>query len=156
MSFLDEPQARNTFDAARELVHLMISRATDTAKINRRAFIDARRAVLSDPGAAKLAPECVRFCREPDEVWTYVKAQDRLDTYASRRLFFRQEFEPLLSALERFESSPLDDLVSTGTRDLDSASVSAAWTKAIERRTSDPEGAITAARAAGVDLQDDP
>lgn len=43
--------------------------------------------------------------------------------------------------------SPLDDLVTTGTQHLDSASMSAAWTKAIERRTSDPEGAITAARA---------
>ena len=44
-------------------------------------------------------------------------------------------------------AAPLDDLVTTGTKVLDSASVSTAWTKAIGRRTTDPEGAITAARS---------
>lgn len=48
---------------------------------------------------------------------------------------------------ERLETvGPLDALVMSGTQVLDSASVSAAWTKAIDRRTADPEGAITAAR----------
>jgi hypothetical protein len=45
------------------------------------------------------------------------------------------------------QDAPLDDLVTTGTEALDSASVSASWTKAISRRSTDPEGAITAARS---------
>ena len=48
---------------------------------------------------------------------------------------------------ERLHSvGPLDELVATGAEVLDSASVSAAWSKAASRRTTDSEGAITAAR----------
>lgn len=32
MSFLAQPEERSTFEAARELKHLMISRATDTPR----------------------------------------------------------------------------------------------------------------------------
>jgi hypothetical protein len=140
-------QQSQTFEAARDLLHLMTVRvATSGPKVSRREYESARASVLADSSAAKLAPECVRRCRTADEVWSYIKARD-LPTYESRRQFLGDEFEPLLSALERFESSPLDQLVSIGTRHLDSASVSAAWTKAIERRASDPEGAVTAARS---------
>jgi hypothetical protein len=133
-------------DAASELKHLMIARSTGAPKIDTRAYKAARDAVVSDPAAAKLAPECVRVCRSPDEVWTYVKGQFMLETYQSRREFFQREFEPLLTALERFASAPLDDLVSAEAETLNSASVLAAWSKAIERRSADPGGAITAAR----------
>lgn len=103
--------------------------------------------MLSDPTAAKLAPLCVRTCRSPDEVWSYIKSQrEPLDTYESRRRFLREEFDPLLTALESFEAFPLDDLVSGEAETLNSASILDAWKKALDRRTSDPEGAITAAR----------
>jgi hypothetical protein len=134
------------FDAASELKHLMISRATDAPKIDPRAYKAERDAIMRDPAGAKLAPECVRICRSPDEVWSYIKGREGLETYASRREFFRQEFEPLLSALERFGSAPLDALVTAEAEALNSVSVLAAWAKALERRTADPDGAITAAR----------
>jgi hypothetical protein len=119
-----------TFDAARELLHLMISRVTDAPEISARVYKAARDAVMADPAATKLAPECVRICRSPDEVWTYIKGQFELDTYHSRREFLRREYEPLLAALERFDSAPLDDLVSAHVEALNSASVLAAWDKA--------------------------
>ncbi len=125
----------------------MIARVTDGGDVPTRAFRDARATVLSDPVAAKLAPECVRICREPDNVWAYIKSlTPPLETYASRRAFLTAAFDPLLTALERFESSPLDDLVAGQVEALNSASVAAAWARALERRTRDPEGAITAAR----------
>jgi len=133
-------------DAASELKHLMVSRVTGVPKIDARAYKAARDAVVSDPASAKLAPECVRTCRSPDEVWTYIKGQFMLDTYQSRREFFQREFEPLLTALERFASAPLDALVSAEAETLSSVSVLAAWGKALERRSADPDGAITAAR----------
>src|ERR1039458_2706410 len=94
-------------DAASELKQLMVARVTGAPKIDSRAYEAARDSVVSDPAATKLAPECVRICRSPDEVWTYVKGQFMLDTYQSRREFFQREFEPLLTALERFASAPL-------------------------------------------------
>jgi Abortive infection C-terminus len=125
----------------------MIARVTDGGDVPSRAFREARQAVLSDPVGAKLAPECVRICREPDNVWAYIKSRvPELPSYASRRAFLIAEFEPLIGALERFDSSPLDDLVSAEAETLSATSVLAAWEKATERRTSDPDGAITAAR----------
>jgi hypothetical protein len=80
-------------------------------------------------------------------VWAYIKGhRPELPTYASRRAFLTEEFEPLLGALERFASTPLDDLMATEAEDLNSASVLAVWSKALERRATDPDGAITAAR----------
>lgn len=136
------------FEAASDLLTMMITRvATRSPKLDLRAFDRARKAVLSDPVAKELAPLCVRTCRSPDDVWSYVKSQrDPLDTYESRRVFLRQQFEPLLSALESFDSAPLDELVSADAECLDAASVLATWKKALARREDDPEGAITAAR----------
>ena len=138
-----------TFEAASDLLTMMITRvATSNPKLDPHAFGRARKAVLSDPVAKELAPLCVRTCRSPDEVWSYVKSQrDPLDTYESRRVFLRRQFEPLLSALESFDSAPLDELVSADAERLNAASVLAAWKKALARREADPEGAITAARA---------
>jgi hypothetical protein len=134
------------FDAAKALLTMMVSRS-EGSDIKAPDFTKARATVLGDPTGRKFAPECVRICREPDQVWAYVKSQDpELPTYASRRAFFASEFEALLSALERFEATPLDDLLDDPIANLDSAAVEAAWRKALERRATDPEGAITAAR----------
>src|ERR1700740_607268 len=141
------PSQSPAFEAASELLHLMIARVTDGGEVQPRAFREARATVLADPVGKRFAPECMRICREPDNVWSYVKGRTpSLDTYASRRSFLTTEFEPLLSALEQFGSAPLDDLVSAAAGTLDAASVTAAWTKALERRSTDPDGAITAAR----------
>src|SRR5438477_773635 len=117
--------AEVAFRAARELLHYFIARTTDGGRVDPRAFERARRTVLSDPAGKQYAPECVRFCREPDAAWSYVKGHaDSLPTHESRRVFFRQQFAPLLDALERFENSPLDELVEVEAEELSSASVS--------------------------------
>jgi len=125
---------------------MMIGRATG-AYPDAREFKRARRIVLEDSRAKGAAPKSVRVCRDPDSVWSYIKGLDGLSTYESRRQFLRSEFEPLLSALERFESSPLEELVEAEASKLDSASVTDAWKKALERGHRDPAGAITSARA---------
>jgi hypothetical protein len=135
----------STLEAAEDLLNQMITRATG-GDVAPAAFRRVRSAVMADPRAANLAPRCVRICRDPDAVWSYIKSQRDLSTYESRRQHLRGEFEPLLSALERLDSTPLDDLVASGTNALDAESVTAAWSKALERRETDPAGAVTAAR----------
>jgi hypothetical protein len=140
------PPQSPAFDAAKELLTMMITRS-EGGEVKAQDFTRARTVVLADPKGKKLAPECVRICRDPNQVWAYVKSRDpELPSYASRRSFFAHEFEKLLSGLESFESAPLDELLSDPLANLDSAAVEAAWAKALERRTTDPEGAITAAR----------
>jgi hypothetical protein len=133
-------------DAGEELLTFMISRAEGNV-VNKSAYVNARATILDDPTGKRSAPKCVRICRDPDAVWSYIKSQDPgLDTYESRRQFLRAEFEPLLSALESLDQSPIDDLVGEKAGDLDAAAVERTWHKALERRMTDPEGAITAAR----------
>lgn len=125
----------------------MITRATSRTEVDVRAFARARKTVLADPVGAKAAPRCVRTCRSPDDVWSYIKSQPDLDTYHSRRVFLGEQFEPLLAALEGSDVAPLDTGVAEGIERLDSASVARDWERALARRSSDPEAAITAARA---------
>lgn len=134
-------------EAATELLHFMIARVTDGGKVPKSDFEAARRVVLSDPTGKRCAPECVRICREPAAAWSYIKSRDpELPSYESRRQFLREEFEPLLSALEQVEVAPLDDLVSKEVDRLGAAALERAWEKALERRVTDPEGAVTTAR----------
>ena len=51
-----------------------------------------------------------------------VPAKSLVDSYESRRQVPRREFEPLLSALESFDVSPLEELVSSEAQRLNSAS----------------------------------
>jgi hypothetical protein len=133
--------------AATELLHFMIARVTDGGEVEKVDFESARKVVLGDPTGKRFAPECVQICREPDAAWSYIKSRDpELPTYESRRQFLRGEFEPLLSALEQVEVAPLDELVSKEIDRLGAASLELAWTKALDRRVADPEGAITTAR----------
>lgn len=64
----------------------------------------------------------MRICREPDAVWGYINAQ-----------------QPDLLRVT-------DQPVSEQAKDLNAVSVEQAWAKRLDRRCSDPAGAITSAR----------
>ncbi|MGA8744582.1 MAG: abortive infection family protein [Solirubrobacterales bacterium] len=139
--------AADVLEAASELLHLMIARVTDGGEVDKYEFASARKKVLADETGGKVAPQCVRICREPDAVWSYIKGQDpELPTYESRRIFLRKEFAPLLDALESFDEAPIDELVTGQAEELNAASIERTWAKALDRRESDPEGAITLSR----------
>jgi hypothetical protein len=55
-------------------------------------------------------------------------------------------FRPLLEYLETQERNPGVEPITQSIKSFDSAHVHEAWQKALDRRSSDPEGAITAAR----------
>ena len=89
-------------------------------------------------------PDFVQTCRDLSEFWGFIK--QKFSTYQERRDFLRDEFDGLLTMLEDGALIPVDasttDLLST----VDSNHVRSAWAKALDRRESDPDGAITAAR----------
>jgi hypothetical protein len=66
--------------------------------------------------------------------------------YKERRAFIREMLDELLSDLEAEEQSPSDELVSGKLSIVDSDHIKEAWTKALERRATDPDGAITSSR----------
>jgi hypothetical protein len=105
-------------------------------------FKELRSKVLNCPWA-KLAPSFLKTCRNLGEFWQYIKA--KFGTYAERREYLRAEFDPLLSALE-LRGSPMDPGTTATIAAVNSDYVHQMWMKALERRTTDPEGAITASR----------
>ncbi len=89
-------------------------------------------------------PRFVRTCRNLGEFWPYIKEQN--GTYAGRRRYLAEQFDPLLTYLEQQANSPGDESVSVILEKVDAPHIAAAWQKALERRASDSSGAITAAR----------
>jgi hypothetical protein len=91
-----------------------------------------------------LLPECVRTCRDTSQFWGFIKY--KFPKYQERRDYLWQEFTPLLDFLEGKHHKPADEGISEALKSFDTDGVHAVWAKALERRATDPEGAITAAR----------
>ena len=91
-----------------------------------------------------LLPNFVRIHRRLDAFWPFIKSE--ADTYAKRRQIISNAFTPLLDRLDNFNRNPSDEAVGDTFLSFDSESVHAVWKKALNRRDSDPDGAITSAR----------
>lgn len=132
-----------SFEAAERVHALMTAEATGN-EASRPEYHQLRRQLMSDPVAWKHAPRVLRTCRTLDQFWGFI--QPRFATYRERRTYLHEEFQPLLDVLENFAASPADELAAEAARTLDAAAVTASWERALERRSSDPPGAVTAAR----------
>jgi hypothetical protein len=109
------------------------------------AFRKLRTEVLAIAGVDQLLPSFIKRHRDLNSFWQFIKR--KFQHYAERREFLWESFRPLLDQLEADEGHPAAKPIEAALTSLDQASVSAIWKKALERRISDPEGAITAARA---------
>lgn len=103
-----------------------------------------RQELVNIPRVAKLLPRFVHVCRDPGEFWSFIKP--KFATYAERREYLRNEFDQLLSMLETASRTPSDAGITATVKAVSSAYIQETWHKALERRSTDPEGAITAAR----------
>jgi len=134
---------RELLDQTEALQNLLISQATG-GREDDAEFVRLRQMLLSNPTLDPLIPRFLRTCRNLSQFWQFIKF--KYGSYAERRDYIWGEFNPLLEALERGPLSPADQLVSERLEKFDASHVQAAWSKALERRVSDPEGAITSAR----------
>jgi len=91
-----------------------------------------------------LLPNFVRTNRCVSQFWQFIK--QKFKHYSERKDFIWNEFTPLLDFLEGKASAPADNTISDVLKDFSIDGVHQVWTKALDRRTSDPEGAITSAR----------
>lgn len=103
-----------------------------------------RHELTAIPRISKLLPRFVHVCRDLSEFWSFIKP--KFGTYAERREYLRSEFDPLLTMLETESRTPSDASITAAVKSVSSAYIQETWHKALERRATDPEGAITAAR----------
>lgn len=122
---------------------LLVSYATGGGGDNTE-YRSLRQDLMAIPGVAKLLPRCVNVCRNLSEFWSFIKP--KFPTYAQRRDYLREEFDPVLSMLETEARTPSDATITETVRAISTAYVQEAWHKALERRATDAEGAITVAR----------
>ena len=103
-----------------------------------------RRELIASPRIVKLLPRLVHVCRDLSEFWNFI--QPKFARYRERREYLQNEFDQLLTMLETESATPSDVTITATVQNISSIYIKEAWQKALERRTTDPEGAITAAR----------
>jgi len=129
---------------AESMQNMMLSIATGGSEKD-ASYVELRRQLVGEPKIDSCLPRMVKTCRSVQQFWQHIKGVS--DKYEGRRQHIWKEFEPLLTLLERGDgSSPSDESVSSKLQTFDAEHVRVTWSKALERRTSDPEGAITSAR----------
>ncbi len=89
-------------------------------------------------------PIFLETCEDLSQFWAFIKM--KFHTWDGRRKFLSKEFEPVLFLLNNGCIAPSDEAVTNGLARVDSEYIQDTWKKALERRTIDPEGAITMAR----------
>lgn len=122
---------------------LLTARATGGTPDN-RIYQHLRREFMEDPNLCSLLPSFVRSYRDLSAFWPYIKGESV--TYAGRRSIIGSAFTPLMDFLEGRNMAPGDKVASDALETFDIDGVHAVWSKAIARRNTDPEGAITVAR----------
>lgn len=107
-------------------------------------FEQCRAELLRHPAVGPLLPSFVKRYRTLPQFWQFIKHE--LPTYAERRAFIWDGFRPAIDYADGSHQSPADLHVEQGLADLASEHIHELWQKALQRRSEDPEGAITAAR----------
>jgi len=103
-----------------------------------------RHELFADPLRAQLAPTFVKRCSDIDQFWTFIKYE--CSTYQERRDLIWNGFRLLIEHLESRGRSAGDDSIAEALRRFGADAVQSTWQKALARRASDPEGAVTLAR----------
>jgi hypothetical protein len=134
----------NDFEKAEYIQNILISHATG-GEADNIDYQELRGYFLENPLTKPLLPSWVRTNRNLSQFWQFIKS--KFSTYAERRTFIWDEFSPLLDFLEEGLKIPGDQVVTEALNRFNAENVLMNWTKALERRKSDPERAITAARS---------
>jgi len=122
---------------------ILIQRATGGTEALTE-FVQLRRELMAEPSIKGKLPGFLKYCTDLGEFWAHIK--EKFSKYAERRAYLRDEFLPVITMLEGGAQTPSDPAISEALSKVDSEHIREAWQKALERRDSDPGGAITSAR----------
>jgi hypothetical protein len=125
------------------LQNLLIAVATGGTG-DSKEYVTLRQEIIENPLLKDIAPRFLRTCRNIPQFWQYIKYE--YATYAERRQSIWDSFKVLFERIEGATAVPSDQSVAVVMEKFDAESVHRLWTKAMERRETDPEGAITLAR----------
>ena len=131
------------FDRVEYLQSLLIDEATGGSGDDSH-YQAIRKEILDNPLYSNFIPRWVKVNRNLSQFWQFIKYEH--DNYAARRRFIWDAFNPFLEYLESGQTSPAQSSISAALDKFDSEGIHYAWSKALERKATDPEGAITISR----------
>ena len=122
---------------------ILTARATHR-EANEEEYIKLRRELIEDPQIKDFLPSFLFSCSNLGDFWSFI--QPMFPSYAERREYLVKEFGETISKLQTQVTAPSDKSSSKVLERVNSEYIKSGWQKALERRTSDPDGAITSAR----------
>ncbi|WP_295808473.1 abortive infection family protein [uncultured Nitratireductor sp.] len=142
MVYEDELPA-SLVERATMMESILTAAATDGSPDN-QIYEHLRREFMLNDELKDLLPAFVRTHRNLQSFRSWTQKQS--NHWQPRRNIIAAGFTPLIDYLEGKGRAPSDSAVSDTLETFDADGVHAVWTKALTRRSSDPEGAITVAR----------
>jgi hypothetical protein len=139
----DLEHLESDFAKTEYLQNILIDSATGGISDDRH-YQFLRQYLLNNSVYNPTLPQWVKTNRNLSQFWQFIKY--KFPSYQERRNFIWNEFQPLLNILESKQTTPSEKSISDYLSKFDSEGIHYAWSKALERRSSDPEGAITIAR----------
>ena len=130
-------------EQARMLENILVA-ACEGDRTGNKLYTQLRGMLLNEPSIKPLLPSFVRTSRDLNHFWSYIKG--RSGQWEPRRVHVRDAMTQLIDHLEGVNTAPVDLVVSEVLQSFDTDGVHKVWIKALERRHTDPEGAITSAR----------
>lgn len=115
----------------------LIGRATN-GPYSDREYENIRKDLLSRPEIKQFLPEFVLNYPTIDQFWQFIK--NHLGKYQERRNFINSSFSEIIALLTSTNQKIANSIV------IDETYVLKTWNKALDRMSTDPEGAITSAR----------
>jgi hypothetical protein len=103
-----------------------------------------RSELMSDNDVKDRLPDFVKSNRTTGQFWQFIKF--KFSTYAERRNYIWGEFENVLGYIENKQRGIIDESTGRVIDKFNQEYINSQWRKALERKSDDPEGAITTAR----------
>ncbi|MBL7706764.1 MAG: abortive infection family protein [Taibaiella sp.] len=126
------------------LKNILINRAVG-GLVNDEHYLILRSDLLKQTSIKSQIPDFVVNNGSVYDFWQFIKAS--FGSYAERRFFLQEAFEPLLNSTLNFvETVPHHDMIPQ-IATVDEQFIAQAWRKALDRMNEDPEAAITSARS---------
>jgi hypothetical protein len=130
-------------EQARMLENILLA-ACEGNRTSSKPYTQLRSIMLNEPTIKPLLPAFVRTSRDLNHFWSYIKGES--GQWEPRRIHVRDAMTPLIDFLEGANRAPVDPVASDVLQNFDADGVHKVWGKALERRHTDPDGAITSAR----------
>lgn len=126
------------------MIESILLAACEGNRASDKLYGQLRGILLQDLTIKPLLPSFVRTSRDLNHFWSSIKSHS--GQWEPRRAHVREAMTPLIDYLESSNRTPADPVVSKVLQSFDADGVHRVWIKALERRHTDPEGAITSAR----------